>query len=129
LEKTLVFDDLRVDKSGEIAKSGGLIDRHNGREGELAVGASIRRMRSTGSTTCRSIAVPGRRASNVSGRIRIAPRKVIHRARTAAAARDRPARHRNGERDANHAVRLQTKLRRGFDFVIDGEPHHHAESR
>src|ERR671935_348136 len=34
-EKTLVFDDLRVDKSGQIAKFGGLMDRHNGREGNV----------------------------------------------------------------------------------------------
>ncbi len=32
-EKVLVFDDLRVDKTGQIAKFGGLMDRHNGREG------------------------------------------------------------------------------------------------
>ena len=34
-EKVLVFDDLRVDKSGQIAKFGGLMDRHNGREGNV----------------------------------------------------------------------------------------------
>src|ERR671935_1868706 len=34
-EKILVFDDLRVDKSGRIAKFGGLMDRHNGREGNV----------------------------------------------------------------------------------------------
>ncbi len=34
-EKILVFDDLRVDKSGQIAKFGGLMDRHNGREGNV----------------------------------------------------------------------------------------------
>jgi FtsP/CotA-like multicopper oxidase with cupredoxin domain len=34
-EKLLVFDDLRVDKSGQIAKFGGLMDRHNGREGNV----------------------------------------------------------------------------------------------
>lgn len=34
-EKILVFDDLRVDKSGQIAKFGGLRDRHNGREGNV----------------------------------------------------------------------------------------------
>jgi FtsP/CotA-like multicopper oxidase with cupredoxin domain len=34
-EKILVFDDLRVDKSGKIAKFGGLMDRHNGREGNV----------------------------------------------------------------------------------------------
>jgi FtsP/CotA-like multicopper oxidase with cupredoxin domain len=30
-----VFDDLRVDKTGQIAKFGGLMDRHNGREGNV----------------------------------------------------------------------------------------------
>jgi FtsP/CotA-like multicopper oxidase with cupredoxin domain len=34
-EKILVFDDLRVDESGHIAKFGGLMDRHNGREGNV----------------------------------------------------------------------------------------------
>jgi len=34
-EKILVFDDLRVDKTGQIAKFGGLMDRHNGREGNV----------------------------------------------------------------------------------------------
>lgn len=34
-EKVLVFDDLRVDKTGQIAKFGGLMDRHNGREGNV----------------------------------------------------------------------------------------------
>jgi FtsP/CotA-like multicopper oxidase with cupredoxin domain len=34
-EQILVFDDLRVDKSGQIAKFGGLKDRYNGREGNV----------------------------------------------------------------------------------------------
>ena len=34
-EQILVFDDLRVDKTGQIAKFGGLMDRHNGREGNV----------------------------------------------------------------------------------------------
>ncbi len=34
-EKLLVFDDLRTDKTGQIAKFGGLMDRHNGREGNV----------------------------------------------------------------------------------------------
>jgi len=34
-EKVLVLDDLRVDKRGQIAKFGGLKDRHNGREGNV----------------------------------------------------------------------------------------------
>ncbi|MGE4055379.1 MAG: multicopper oxidase family protein [Vicinamibacterales bacterium] len=34
-EKVLVLDDVRVDKAGQIAKFGGLMDRHNGREGNV----------------------------------------------------------------------------------------------
>lgn len=34
-EKILVFDDLRVNSKGEIARFGGLRDRHNGREGNV----------------------------------------------------------------------------------------------
>src|SRR5689334_21056034 len=34
-EKVLVFDDLRVDKKGQIAKFSGLKDRHNGTDGGL----------------------------------------------------------------------------------------------
>src|ERR1043166_3658018 len=34
-EQILVFDDLRVTRSGQIAKFGGLMDRHNGREGNV----------------------------------------------------------------------------------------------
>src|ERR687887_1708221 len=34
-EQILVFDDLRVDNTGQIAKFGGLMDRHNGREGNV----------------------------------------------------------------------------------------------
>jgi FtsP/CotA-like multicopper oxidase with cupredoxin domain len=34
-EKILVFDDLRLDKNGQIGKFGGLMDRHNGREGNV----------------------------------------------------------------------------------------------
>src|SRR5438067_3317862 len=34
-EKILVFDDLRVAERGQIAKFGGLMDRHNGREGNV----------------------------------------------------------------------------------------------
>ena len=42
-EKILVFDDLRVDKSGQIAKFGGLKDRHNGREGNVRlINGSVR---------------------------------------------------------------------------------------
>jgi FtsP/CotA-like multicopper oxidase with cupredoxin domain len=34
-EQVLVFVDLRVDREGQIAKFGGLMDRHNGREGNV----------------------------------------------------------------------------------------------
>ena len=36
-EKILVFDDLRVDKSGHIAKFGGLMDRPNGGKGNVCL--------------------------------------------------------------------------------------------
>src|SRR5438105_15682190 len=34
-EQILILDDLRVDNRGQIAKFGGLMDRHNGREGNV----------------------------------------------------------------------------------------------
>jgi FtsP/CotA-like multicopper oxidase with cupredoxin domain len=34
-ERILVLDDLRLDKSGQIAASGGFVERHDGREGDL----------------------------------------------------------------------------------------------
>jgi len=34
-EQILVFDDLRVDKTGQIAKFGGFKERHDGREGDV----------------------------------------------------------------------------------------------
>jgi FtsP/CotA-like multicopper oxidase with cupredoxin domain len=34
-ERVLVLDDLKLDKKGEIAKFGGLIQRHDGREGDV----------------------------------------------------------------------------------------------
>ncbi|HEX6815138.1 MAG TPA: multicopper oxidase family protein [Gemmatimonadaceae bacterium] len=34
-EKILVFDDLRLAKSGDLAKFGGIVERHNGREGNV----------------------------------------------------------------------------------------------
>jgi FtsP/CotA-like multicopper oxidase with cupredoxin domain len=34
-ERILVLDDLRLDKKGQIAKFGGLIERHDGREGDV----------------------------------------------------------------------------------------------
>jgi FtsP/CotA-like multicopper oxidase with cupredoxin domain len=34
-ERILVLDDLRLDKTGEIARFGGMIERHDGREGDI----------------------------------------------------------------------------------------------
>ncbi|HET7706847.1 MAG TPA: multicopper oxidase family protein [Thermoanaerobaculia bacterium] len=34
-EQILVFDDLKIDKAGEVAKFGGLKQRHDGREGDV----------------------------------------------------------------------------------------------
>jgi len=34
-EKILIFDDLKLDKNGKLAKFGGMIERHDGREGDI----------------------------------------------------------------------------------------------
>src|SRR5438045_9254697 len=34
-ERILVLDDVRLDKKGQIAKFGGVIERHDGREGDV----------------------------------------------------------------------------------------------
>lgn len=34
-EQILVFDDLRLDKGGELAKFGGFVERHDGRQGDV----------------------------------------------------------------------------------------------
>ena len=34
-ERTLVLDDLKLDRKGQIAKFGGLVERHDGREGDV----------------------------------------------------------------------------------------------
>lgn len=36
-ERVLVFDDVRVDRQGRIAKPGGVMERHNGRQGNVAL--------------------------------------------------------------------------------------------
>jgi len=196
-EKILVFDDLRVDKSGQIAKFGGLMDRHNGREGnvrlingtsepELSIAAGqIERWRIVNASSARYIrlSLGGRpfqiigtdgglieapvtveevllppadrveiavgpfenegavlgiddlpyhrmaRKKNAErfGTIRVTPRKVS----TALV----PARLREIEplvTDAatvRRTVKLGFKmsLRRGFDFVVNGERHHHDQ--
>lgn len=196
-EKILVFDDLRVDDSGHIAKFGGLIERHNGREGnvrlingtsepEFAIAeGQVERWRIVNASSARYVrlslgGVPfqiigtdggfieapvtaeevllppadrvelavgpfereghvyniddlpfyhGTRKKGVErfGTIRIAPR----RASTARM----PSRLREiaplvaGTPSVTRTVELGFKLslRRGFDFVIDGERHHHDE--
>lgn len=196
-EKILVFDDLRVDTSGQIAQFGGLMDRHNGREGnvrlingmsepEFALAAGqIERWRIVNASSARYIRLslgglpfqiigtdggfieapvtaeevllppgdrielavgpfekegdvlgiddlPFNRGTGMKGverfgTIRIAPRQ-------ASAARI-PLRLReieplvSGTASVTRTVKLGFKmsLRRGFDFVIDGERHHHDE--
>lgn len=196
-EQILVFDDVRVDKTGQIAKFGGLMDRHNGREGnvrlingasepELTIAAGqIERWRIVNASSARYVRLSlgglpfqiigsdgglieapvkaeeallppgdrvelavgpfeqegavlriddlpyyrgtGRKGAQRFGTIRIAPRK-------ASTARI-PARLReiaplvSGTASVTRTVKLGFKpsLRHGFDFVIDGEPHHHDE--
>ena len=196
-EKILVFDDLRVDESGQIAKFGGLMDRHNGREGnvrllngtsepEFAIAAGqIERWRIVNASSARYVRLSlgglpfqiigtdggfieapvmaeevllapgdrvelavgpfekegdvlgiddlpfnrgtGKKGVERFGTIRIAPRQ--------ASTAHVPSRLReiaplvSGTASVTRTVKLGFKmsLRRGFDFVIDGEPHHHDE--
>ena len=197
-EKILVFDDLRVDESGQIAKFGGLLDRHNGREGnvrlingtsepELTIAAGqIERWRIVNASsaryvrlslgglpfqiigtdgglveapvTAKEVLLPpadrvelavgpfenegdvfgiddlpydrkaGKKGVERFGMIRIAPRKpstaqVPPRLREIAPLA-------TGEASVTRTVKLGFKvsLRRGFDFVINRERHHHDES-
>jgi FtsP/CotA-like multicopper oxidase with cupredoxin domain len=196
-EKILVFDDLRVDTGGQIAKFGGLMDRHNGREGnvrlingtsepELTIAAGqIERWRIVNASSARYVRLSlgglpfqiigtdggmieapvtatevllpaadrielavgpfenegavlgiedlpyyrmaGKKAVEHFGTIRIAPRKPS----TALV----PARLREiaplvtGDPIVTRTVKLGFKLslRRGLDFVVNGERHHHDE--
>jgi FtsP/CotA-like multicopper oxidase with cupredoxin domain len=196
-EKILVFDDLRVDKRGQIAKFGGMIERHNGREGnvrlingtsepELAIAAGqIERWRIVNASSARYVRLslgglpfqiigtdgglieapvtadevllaPGDRVELAVGPFetegvvlgiddlpydRKAGKKRLERfgtirvtARKASTAHV-PARLREiaplvtGTAHVTRTVKLGFKmsLRRGFDFVINGECHHHDE--
>jgi FtsP/CotA-like multicopper oxidase with cupredoxin domain len=196
-EKILVFDDLRVDESRQIAKFGGLMDRHNGREGnvrlingtsepEFAIAeGQIERWRIVNASSARYVRLSlgglpfqiigtdggfieapvtaeevllppadrvelavgpfekegdvcgiddlpysrmaGKKGVERFGTIRIAPRQ-------ASTAR-MPPRLREiaplvtGPASVTRTVKLGFKLslRRGFDFVINGERHHHDE--
>jgi FtsP/CotA-like multicopper oxidase with cupredoxin domain len=196
-EKILVFDDLRVDESGQIAKFGGLMDRHNGREGnvrlingtsepEFAIAAGqIERWRIVNASSARYVRLSlgglpfqvigtdggfieapvtaeevllppgdrvelavgpfekegdvwgiddlpfnrgtGKKGVERFGTIRIAPRQ-------ASTARMPPRLREiaplvSGTASVTRTVKLGFKmsLRRGFDFVINGERHHHDE--
>ncbi len=196
-EKILVFDDLRIDKSGQIAKFGGLMDRHSGREGnvrlingtsepEFTIAAGqIERWRIVNASSARYVRLSlgglpfqiigtdggfieapvtaeevllapgdrvelavgpfekegdvlgiddlpfnrgtGKKGVERFGTIRIAPRQ--------ASTAHVPSRLReiaplvSGTASVTRTVKLGFKmsLRRGFDFVIDGERHHHDE--
>ena len=196
-EKILVFDDLRLDKSGQIAKFGGLMDRHNGREGNVRLinGASepeftiaagqVERWRIVNASSARYIRLSlgglpfriigsdgglieapvtveevllppadrvelavgpfekdgetlsiqdlpysrmaGKKGAECFGSIRVTPRKPS----TASL----PARLREiaplvtGTANVTRTVSLGFKmsLRRGFDFVVNGERHHHDQ--
>ncbi len=196
-EKILVFDDLRVDDSGQIAKFGGLKDRHNGREGnvrlingrsepEVAIAAGqIERWRLVNASSARYVRLSlggrpfqiigtdgglieapvtaaevllpsgdrvelavgpfeqegdvygiddlpysrgtGTKGVERFGTLRIAPRqtstaRIPPRLRAIPPLVTEPVR-------VTRTVTLGFKLslRRGFDFVIDGERHHHDE--
>lgn len=195
-EKILVFDDLRVDKSGQIAKFGGLIDRHNGREGNVRLingtcepafqvaAGQIERWRIVNASSARYVRLSlgglpfqiigtdggfieapvtatevllppadrvelavgpfekegaldianlpynrmaGKKGVERFGTIRVAPRK--------ASTAHVPPRLREiaplvtGDARVTRIVKLGFKmsLRRGFDFVVNGERHHHGE--
>jgi FtsP/CotA-like multicopper oxidase with cupredoxin domain len=194
-EKILVFDDLRLDKRGQIAKFGGIIDRHNGREGnvrlingtsepELTIAAGqIERWRLVNASSARYIRLslgglpfqiigtdgglieapvtadevllaPGDRVELAVGPFeaegavlgidalpydRKAGTKRLERFGTIRVAARKPstahvpARLREiaplvtGEAMVTRTVKLGFKmsLRRGFDFVVNGECHHH----
>jgi len=196
-EKILVFDDLRVDKSGQIAKFGGLMDRHNGREGnvrlingasepELAIAAGqIERWRIVNASSARYVRLslggvpfqiigtdggfieapvaagevllpPGDRVELAVGPFenegdvfgiedlpynRLAGKKGVERFGTIRIAPRKPSTARvparlreiaplvAGDAPVTRTVTLGFKmsLRRGFDFVVNGERHHHGE--
>ena len=196
-EKLLVLDDLRVDRRGGIAKFGGLIDRHNGREGnvrlingrsepELAIAAGqIERWRIVNASSARYVRLSlgglpfriigsdggpleapvtaeevllppadrielavgpfdregavlaiddlpydrkaGKKATERFGTIRVTARRPST-ARLPARLRELPVLV-SGSPAVTRTVKLGFKmsLRRGFDFVVNGEPHHHDE--
>jgi FtsP/CotA-like multicopper oxidase with cupredoxin domain len=196
-EQILVFDDLRVDKTGQIAKFGGIIDRHNGREGnvrlingasepELTIAAGqIERWRIVNASSARYVRLSlGGRPFQIIGtdgglieapvtvtevllpaadRVelavgpfddegavlniedlpynRMAGKKGVERFGTIRVASRKPTTARVPARlreiaplDTTNAgvtrtVKLGFKmsLRRGFDFVVNGERHHHGE--
>ena len=201
-EQILVFDDLRVDKSGQIAKFGGLqglMDRHNGREGnvrlingtsepEFVIAAGqIERWRIVNASSARYVRLslgghqfqiigtdggfieapvtaeevllpPGDRVELAVGpfetegevygiddlpysrgtgkkdvqrfgTIRIAPRKPSTAHVPPRLCEIVPLVTGPGTASVTRTVTLGFKpsLRRGFDFVIDGERHHHDE--
>ncbi|MGZ3541887.1 MAG: multicopper oxidase family protein [Vulcanimicrobiaceae bacterium] len=196
-EKILVFDDLRIDSSGQIAKFGGLIDRHNGREGnvrlingtsepELTIAAGqIERWRIVNASGARYVrlslgGVPFRIIGTDGGLIeapvtatevllppadrvelavgpfqtegavfniedlpyyRMAGKKNVERFGTIGIGPRKPSTARlparlrdiaplvTGDASVTRVVKLGFKLsvRRGFDFVVNGERHHHDE--
>ena len=196
-EKILVFDDLRVDKTGQIAKFGGLMERHNGREGnvwllngtsepELTIAAGqIERWRIVNASSARYVRLslggapfqiiatdgglieapvtatevllpPADRVELAVGPFenedavlniedlpyyRMAGKKGVERFGTIRVTAPQPSTARvparlreiaplvNGEPGVTRTVTLGFKLslRRGLDFVINGERHHHDE--
>ena len=196
-EQILVFDDLRVDNTGQIAKFGGLMDRHNGREGnvrlingtsepELRIAAGqIERWRIVNASSARYVRLslggapfqiigtdgglieapisatevllpPADRVELAVGPFenedavlniedlpyyRMAGKKGVERFGTIRVTAPKPSTARvparlreiaplvNGEPNVTRTVTLGFKLslRRGLDFVVNGERHHHDE--
>jgi FtsP/CotA-like multicopper oxidase with cupredoxin domain len=133
-EKILVFDDLRVDKSGQIAKFGGLIEAPvtanevllpPADRVELAVGPFENEGDVFAIEDLPYYRMAGKKGVERFGTIRVAP----PRASTARV----PSRLREiaplvtGTPTVTRTVKLGFKpsLRHGLDFVINGERHHH----
>jgi FtsP/CotA-like multicopper oxidase with cupredoxin domain len=196
-EKILVFDDLRINKTGQIAKFGGLMERHNGREGnvrlingssepELTIAAGqIERWRIINASSARYIRLSlGSRPFQIIGTdgglieapvtvtevllpaadrvelavgpfeaegavlkiedlpyYRMAGKKGVERFGTIRVTAEKPSTARvparlrdiaplvTGDASVTRTVTLGFKLslRRGLDFVVNGERHHHDE--
>ena len=196
-EKILVFDDLRLDKGGQIAKFGGLMDRHNGREGnvrlingvtepELTIAAGqIERWRIVNASSARYIRLSlgglpfqiigsdgglieapvtveevllppadrvelavgpfqkdgevlsiedlpynrmaGKKGTECFGTIRVTPQKPSTACLPARLREIAPLATETANVTRTVSLGFKMNLRRGFDFVVNGERHHHDQ--